>query len=475
MSSAHVVWHSLREVERHIWHIFHELLTWMTSVGHVLLVSKLLIWVLKLLLMMLGMVVVMPTTLLLVHMCMLLLLVLSLLLVKTRLSLRIALISAVVTRLLLHVSIGSRSLLLMLSMRGMSMGIHHVHHFKLSVNVDFFALVSIWDDLLVTLMTTILVLFFFIVSIALIVELRTSILYVWLNLEPVICLLLFVLTLLIVHLLLAVFIFFRVLFHFVLRLIIFTVVFLAFFLLSLVSYIHGLMLLRLLSLLLLLMVMARELAILVGLLAMVELVANALVSNVDVDNVWEPVVVTINLQTVCDDVLNSVVVAHALDAVYNCMLASRALAEHFVIVASDQEMRNCVSASNLDLAVVAAQNEAVSRFHQGHRYRMVWNVDWVILRRILWLTVVHSSSAMRLLLMPLWKVHIWRHVLAESSEILMEVYTGELIKSEVLTCKAIDEVRTLAHKVERVLLLVMSTALTLMMALVIEIHFCQDY
>ena len=72
----------------------------------------------------------------------------------------------------------------------------------------------------------------------------------------------------------------------------------------------------------------------------------------------------LNLERSSDDGFNSVIVTHHLHLVNDTVLAwarvgGAALRKHFVVVPRDQEMRDGVSSTNLDFAVMASQNNAV--------------------------------------------------------------------------------------------------------------------
>jgi hypothetical protein len=120
------------------------------------------------------------------------------------------------------------------------------------------------------------------------------------------------------------------------------------------------------------------------LLAIMELVADAEVIFSRVDHLLEPVVVAMHFHRVRNDGLNAIVVAHYLhgadDAKEWHVLTPRSLGEDLVVVACDDQGRDRVASSDLDRAVVAAEDHAVAWLHDRHGHAVVRDVDRVLVR-----------------------------------------------------------------------------------------------
>lgn len=87
---------------------------------------------------------------------------------------------------------------------------------------------------------------------------------------------------------------------------------------------------------------------------------------------------SVDFQGVGDYVFHTVIVPHRLYFVDYCMLARGTFAKNLVIVTRDEEVRYGITAPDLDLAVVASEDKAVSGLHQGHRHGVVGDVDGVV-------------------------------------------------------------------------------------------------
>mgnify|MGYP006932351612 CR=1 FL=1 len=170
------------------------------------------------------------------------------------------------------------------------------------------------------------------------------------------------------------------------------------------------------------------------LLTWVKLVTNSTVLHTRANDVRKSVVVAMNLQRICNDRLNSVVVTHHLHLLYHTKCrVSRAwritLRENFVIVSGDEEVGNRVASPNLDLAVVASKNNAVAWLHKSHTYAVVWNINWVVNTSTYWFLLSCScmmisswSATIRLSKLNI-AIHPWAtsRLTKSISKLLMEI------------------------------------------------------
>ena len=168
------------------------------------------------------------------------------------------------------------------------------------------------------------------------------------------------------------------------------------------------------------------------LLAVEELVADAEVLLHRVDDVREPIIVTIYLHHARDERVDSVVVANDLDVADDAErghLAPGILREDLVVVTLDVQVRDRVAGADLDLAVVASQVHGIGRLCQSHAHAVVGDVDRIVRGRVLRLLlsattashVVMHARALRLLAL---EVHVacWHSCLVESRpELLREI------------------------------------------------------
>ena len=91
----------------------------------------------------------------------------------------------------------------------------------------------------------------------------------------------------------------------------------------------------------------------------------------------------VHLDGVGDDGFDAIIVAHYLDGADDAkhwhVVATRRLREHFVIVACDDQRRYRVTWPDLDGAIMAAQNDRVTRLHDGHGHAMVRQINRIFI------------------------------------------------------------------------------------------------
>lgn len=105
------------------------------------------------------------------------------------------------------------------------------------------------------------------------------------------------------------------------------------------------------------------------LMTVMKLVAYALIVHLCKNDLLKAIVVTTDLNLICHHVFYSVVMPHDLHLANHALLSLRMVSfgVHLVVVASDEQVRDSVACADLDLAVVTSEDDAVSRFHDGHR------------------------------------------------------------------------------------------------------------
>jgi len=102
------------------------------------------------------------------------------------------------------------------------------------------------------------------------------------------------------------------------------------------------------------------------LLALVKLIADSSILHACTHKLLESVIMTINFECICNDILNSIVMTNNLNFVNHPELSlttARYFRKHLVVVPSDQQICDCISRSNLNLAVVASEHNSITWFH----------------------------------------------------------------------------------------------------------------
>lgn len=168
------------------------------------------------------------------------------------------------------------------------------------------------------------------------------------------------------------------------------------------------------------------------LVAHLELVAYALIIHLREENLLKPIVVSAYLELVCNHVFNSIVVAHNFNYTDHALLLSVWFRKHFVVVPSDQKVRNCVTCAYFYLAVVPSEYKTISGFHYSHWNRVIWNIDWVIRLLLVWLRMRPSTAMMTLSLRHLVRrltelrhMSLW-HLTKCLSNTLLKVYKNKI-------------------------------------------------
>ena len=114
-----------------------------------------------------------------------------------------------------------------------------------------------------------------------------------------------------------------------------------------------------------------------------KLIADSCILHACTHKLLESIVVTINFESIGNDVLYTIVMTYNLYFVNHTELWLAAtwtwnFRKDLVVMTSDQQIWNCVSWSDLNLAVVAPQDNSIAWLHQCHADTVVGNVDWVI-------------------------------------------------------------------------------------------------
>ena len=165
---------------------------------------------------------------------------------------------------------------------------------------------------------------------------------------------------------------------------------------------------------------------------MMELVADAIIRHARADNILKPIVVTLNLQCVCNYGFDPIIVAHHLNLVNNAVLTGTSarwapFGKYLVIVPRDQKMGDCVASTDLDFAVMAPQDHTVRWLHQSHGHAMVRNIDGTTLN---WGCLRLGSSAASLVA-RLVELGIRIHTISwliKGLTKLLEVFINRIIK-----------------------------------------------
>ena len=166
------------------------------------------------------------------------------------------------------------------------------------------------------------------------------------------------------------------------------------------SYIISLVSLLVLSILLLTLIDVWSWLVL---MALCELITNSIVLHVCVYEMLESIIVSMYFHWVWNYIFYTIIVTGDFylfnNAIRACRVTWRYFWKNLVIMASYEQIWNCIAWSNFNFAIMSSKNHIVTWFCKSHADTMVWDVYWII--NLLWYIHMGNSSS------KIWMLFSW--------------------------------------------------------------------